>query len=153
MRIIIAGGGTGGHLFPGIAVAEELTSRGHEVSFVGTARGIEARAVPQAGFKLELIDISGLKSTGFTARLKGIYRVPKALLQSLSILRRIKPALVIGVGGYASGPMVLAAWMSGRPTAILEQNSVPGFTNRTLGKFAKLIFGAFETAQKYFPQT
>jgi UDP-N-acetylglucosamine--N-acetylmuramyl-(pentapeptide) pyrophosphoryl-undecaprenol N-acetylglucosamine transferase len=153
MKILIAGGGTGGHLFPGLAVAEELSTRGHEVSFVGTARGIEARAVPQAGYKLEVIDISGLKGNKFLGLAKGLYRVPKALGQSFSILRRIKPDLVVGVGGYASGPLVLAAWMSGRPTAILEQNSVPGFTNRTLGKCVKLIFGAFETAARYFPKT
>jgi len=153
MKILIAGGGTGGHLFPGLAVAEELSARGHDVSFVGTARGIESRAVPQAGYPLELIDISGLKGSGFSTFLKGAYRVPKSLVQSFSILRRTKPDLVVGVGGYASGPMVLAAWMSGRPTAILEQNSVPGFTNRTLGKFVKLILGAFETAGKHFPKT
>ena len=153
MKIVIAGGGTGGHLFPGLAVAEELSARGHQVSFVGTARGIESKAVPQAGYPLALIDISGLKSSGFAGFVKGAYRIPKSLAQSFSILRRIKPDLVVGVGGYASGPMVLAAWMSGRPTAILEQNSVPGVTNRTLGKFVKLIFGAFETASKYFPKT
>jgi UDP-N-acetylglucosamine--N-acetylmuramyl-(pentapeptide) pyrophosphoryl-undecaprenol N-acetylglucosamine transferase len=153
MKIVIAGGGTGGHLFPGLAVAEELTARGHAVTFVGTARGIESKAVPQAGYPLELIDISGLKGSGFAGFVKGAYRVPKSLGQSFSILRRTKPDLVVGVGGYASGPMVLAAWMSGRPTAILEQNSVPGVTNRTLGKFAKLIFGAFETASKYFSKT
>jgi UDP-N-acetylglucosamine--N-acetylmuramyl-(pentapeptide) pyrophosphoryl-undecaprenol N-acetylglucosamine transferase len=153
MTILIAGGGTGGHLFPGLAVAEELKARGHEVVFAGTARGIEARAVPQAGYKLELIDISGLKNSGFSGFVKGAWRIPKSLGQSFSILRRIKPDLVVGVGGYASGPMVLAAWMTRRPTAILEQNSVPGVTNRTLGKFAKRIFGAFETGAKYFPKT
>lgn len=153
MKILIAGGGTGGHLFPGLAVAEELSSRGHEVRFVGTARGIEARAVPQAGYELDLIDISGLKGSGFRGLFKGLYRVPKSYAQSLSILRRRKPDLVVGVGGYASGPMVLAAAFSRRPTAILEQNSVPGVTNRTLGKFVKRIFGAFETARKHFPKT
>jgi UDP-N-acetylglucosamine--N-acetylmuramyl-(pentapeptide) pyrophosphoryl-undecaprenol N-acetylglucosamine transferase len=153
MRVLIAGGGTGGHLFPGLAVAEELVARGHKVDFVGTARGIEARAVPQAGYRLELIDISGLKGSSFLGFVKGIYRVPKALGQSFALLRRLKPDVVVGVGGYASGPVVLAAWLRGLPTAILEQNSVPGFTNRTLGKCVKLIFGAFETAQKYFPKT
>jgi UDP-N-acetylglucosamine--N-acetylmuramyl-(pentapeptide) pyrophosphoryl-undecaprenol N-acetylglucosamine transferase len=152
MKVLIAGGGTGGHLFPGLAVAEELSARGHEVRFVGTARGIEARAVPQAGYELELIDVSGLKGSGFKGTIKGLYRIPKSLGQSFSILRRIKPDLVIGVGGYASGPLVLAAALSGRPTAILEQNSVPGITNRTLGKFVKLIFGAFETARNRFPK-
>src|SRR4051812_38479597 len=145
MKIIIAGGGTGGHLFPGIAVAEELVARGHEVRFVGAPQGIEARAVPKAGYPLDLIDIAGIKRKGFKGSLAGLFRVPRALGQSRAILKREKPAVVVGVGGYASGPMVLAAALSGRPTAILEQNSIPGFTNKTLGKFVKVIFGAFQT--------
>ncbi|MDB4967748.1 MAG: pyrophosphoryl transferase [Myxococcales bacterium] len=150
MKIIIAGGGTGGHLFPGIAVAEELVARGHEVRFVGTAKGIEARAVPKAGYPLDLIDISGLKKKGFVGTLSGLIRVPRAMSQSRAILKRENPAVVIGVGGYASGPVVLAAALSGRATAILEQNSVPGFTNKTLGKFVRVIFGAFQTAGNSF---
>jgi len=152
MRVIIAGGGTGGHLFPGIAVAEELTARGHDVRFVGTAKGIEARAVPKAGYPLDLIDIAGLKKKGFAGALTGLFRVPRAMGQSRAILKRENPDVVVGVGGYASGPMVLAAALGGRPTAILEQNSVPGFTNKTLGKFVKVVFGAFETAHHSFPR-
>lgn len=152
MKIIIAGGGTGGHLFPGIAVAEELVARGHEVRFVGTAKGIEARAVPKAGYPLDLIDISGIKSRGFKGAFGGLFRVPRAMRQSNAILKREKPDVVVGVGGYASGPMVLRAALAGVPTAVLEQNSVPGFTNKTLAKFAKLVFGAFETARKSFPK-
>jgi UDP-N-acetylglucosamine--N-acetylmuramyl-(pentapeptide) pyrophosphoryl-undecaprenol N-acetylglucosamine transferase len=151
MRVVIAGGGTGGHLFPGIAVAEELTARGHEVTFVGTARGIEARVVPGLGWPLELIDVSGLKGAGAGGFAKGMVRLPKALGQSFAVLKRVQPDMVVGVGGYASGPMVLAAALSGRPTAILEQNSVPGFTNRTLGKLVKVVFGAFESARRFFP--
>jgi UDP-N-acetylglucosamine--N-acetylmuramyl-(pentapeptide) pyrophosphoryl-undecaprenol N-acetylglucosamine transferase len=150
MKIIIAGGGTGGHLFPGIAVAEELVARGHEVRFVGTEKGIEARAVPKAGYALDLIEISGIKKKGFTGTLSGLLRVPRAMSQSRAILKRENPAVVVGVGGYASGPMVLAAALGGRPTAILEQNSVPGFTNKTLGRFVKVVFGAFQTAAKSF---
>jgi UDP-N-acetylglucosamine--N-acetylmuramyl-(pentapeptide) pyrophosphoryl-undecaprenol N-acetylglucosamine transferase len=151
VRVIIAGGGTGGHLFPGLAVAEELRARGHEVRFVGTEKGIEARAVPAAGYALDLIDIAGIKRRGFKAAMSGLWRVPKAMNQSRRILKRERPDVVVGVGGYASGPMVLAAALSGRPTAILEQNSVPGFTNRTLGRFTKTVFGAFETARGSFP--
>ena len=151
MRVIIAGGGTGGHLFPGLAVAEELAARGHQVRFVGTEKGIEARAVPAAGYALDLIDIAGIKRRGWKNAMSGLLRVPKAMNQSRLILKREKPDVVVGVGGYASGPMVLAAALSGRPTAILEQNSVPGFTNKTLGKFTKTVFGAFEAARASFP--
>jgi UDP-N-acetylglucosamine--N-acetylmuramyl-(pentapeptide) pyrophosphoryl-undecaprenol N-acetylglucosamine transferase len=150
MKVIIAGGGTGGHLFPGIAVAEELVARGHSVRFVGTEKGIEARAVPKAGYPLDLIDIAGIKAKGFKGTLSGLWRVPRAMRQSRAILKREAPDVVVGVGGYASGPMVLAAALGGRPTAILEQNSIPGFTNKTLGKFVKVIFGAFKTAESAF---
>jgi UDP-N-acetylglucosamine--N-acetylmuramyl-(pentapeptide) pyrophosphoryl-undecaprenol N-acetylglucosamine transferase len=151
MKVIIAGGGTGGHLFPGIAVAEELVARGHEVRFVGTARGIEAKVCPRDGWALDLIDVGGLKGGGVLGLIKGLFRVPRAMMQSFALLRRHKPDLVIGVGGYASGPVVLAASLSGRPTAILEQNSVPGITNRMLGRVVGAVFGAFDAAQKFFP--
>jgi UDP-N-acetylglucosamine--N-acetylmuramyl-(pentapeptide) pyrophosphoryl-undecaprenol N-acetylglucosamine transferase len=151
VNVVIAGGGTGGHLFPGIAVAEELAARGHDVTFVGTARGIEARVCPKEGWPLELIEVGGIKGGGFGGALRGILRVPRALAQSRAILKRIDPQLVVGVGGYASGPVVLAAALGGRPTAILEQNSVPGFTNRVLGRFVKAVFGAFEGARARFP--
>lgn len=152
MRFIIAGGGTGGHLFPGLAVAEELRARGHEVRFVGTLKGIEARAVPAADYPIDFIDIAGIKRAGWKAAVRGVGAVPRAMLQSRAILKAQRPDVVVGVGGYASGPMVLAAALSGRPTAILEQNSIPGFTNRTLGKLAKAVFGAFETARAAFPK-
>jgi UDP-N-acetylglucosamine--N-acetylmuramyl-(pentapeptide) pyrophosphoryl-undecaprenol N-acetylglucosamine transferase len=151
MKVVIAGGGTGGHLFPGIAVAEELAARGHEVRFVGTARGIEARVCPKEGWPLDLIDVAGLKGSGPLGLVKGLLRVPRALWQSWRLLSKHRPDLVIGVGGYASGPMVLAAALTGRPTAILEQNSVPGITNRILGKLVRVVFGAFEAARRSFP--
>ncbi len=150
MKVLIAGGGTGGHLFPGIAVAEELVARGHEVTFVGTERGIEARVCPKEGWPLELIDVGGIKGGGFFGALKGLARVPRAMLQSRRILKKIDPQLVVGVGGYASGPLVLAAALGGRPTAILEQNSVPGLTNRVLGRFVQAVFIAFEGARPRF---
>jgi UDP-N-acetylglucosamine--N-acetylmuramyl-(pentapeptide) pyrophosphoryl-undecaprenol N-acetylglucosamine transferase len=151
VKIVIAGGGTGGHLFPGIAVAEELRARGHEVVFVGTARGIEAKAVPAAGWALELIDVKGIKGGGIGGALAGLVRVPKALSQSGTILKRVGAELVVGVGGYASGPVVMRAAVMGLPTAILEQNSVPGITNRILGRVVKRVFGAFAGAARYFP--
>ena len=151
MRVIIAGGGTGGHLYPGIAIAEEVTSRpGGEVLFVGTARGLEATLVPGAGYPLELLEVSGIKRTGVRGLVRGLLRLPKAFLGSRAILRRFRPDMVIGVGGYASGPIVLAAALSGYPTAIQEQNSRPGFTNRLLGRFVRRVFVAFEESRKYF---
>ncbi len=151
MRLLIAGGGTGGHLYPGIAVAEEVTARGGEVLFVGTTRGIEGRVVPAAGYALELLDVSGLKGMGPVGLVRGLSRLPMALGQSLAILRRFRPDVVLGVGGYASGPMVLAAALARIPTAIQEQNSVPGFTNRQLGRFVRRVFTAFDEAAAFFP--
>jgi UDP-N-acetylglucosamine--N-acetylmuramyl-(pentapeptide) pyrophosphoryl-undecaprenol N-acetylglucosamine transferase len=150
LRVLIAGGGTGGHLYPGIAVAEAIAAAGGEVSFVGTERGLETRLIPQAGFPLELMKVSGLKRMGLAAFLRGLGRLPGAFLESRRILRRRRPDVVLGVGGYASGPLVLTAALSGIPTAIQEQNSVPGFTNRVLGRFARRVFVAFEDAAPAF---
>jgi len=152
MRVVIAGGGTGGHLFPGIALAEELRARGgHDVLFVGTKQGIEARVLPKEGWPLELIDASGIKGAGVRGVLRGLLRVPRAVAQSFRILRRFRPDLVVGVGGYASGPLVFAAALLGKPTAILEQNSIPGVTNRMLGRIVRAVFAAFEESRRFFP--
>jgi UDP-N-acetylglucosamine--N-acetylmuramyl-(pentapeptide) pyrophosphoryl-undecaprenol N-acetylglucosamine transferase len=151
-RLMIAGGGTGGHLFPGVAVAEELKRRepGSEVLFVGTTRGIESRVLPDLGWALEHIEVSGLKTVGLTGAMRGALRVPGALLQSRRIIKAFAPDVVIGVGGYASGPVVLAARLMGIPTAILEQNSIPGLTNRILGKVARRIFLSFSHTRQFF---
>lgn len=151
MNVIIAGGGTGGHLFPGVALAEELRGRGHDVTFVGTHKGIEARVVPELGWPLELIDVAGMKGTGVMGALRGAAMIPRAMAQAGAILRRVQPALVVGVGGYASGPMVMRAVLARVPTAILEQNSVPGITNKALGRIVRLVCGAFPGARRYFP--
>jgi len=152
MRLLVAGGGTGGHLYPGIALAEEIVRRGGgEVLFVGTSRGIETRAVPAAGFRLETLRVSGLKRMGLLGTLRGLLRLPFAWLRSFGILRRFRPDVVIGVGGYASGPLLLAAVLAGYPTAIQEQNSVPGLTNRVLGRLVALVFIAFADAARHFP--
>jgi len=151
MRLLVAGGGTGGHLYPGIALAEEVSSRpGGAVLFVGTARGLETKLVPAAGFELQLLDVSGLNRVGLGNVVKGLGRLPKAFFASRALLKRFRPDLVIGVGGYASGPLVLAAALLGYPTAIQEQNSQPGFTNRVLGVFARRVFVAFEDAKRFF---
>jgi UDP-N-acetylglucosamine--N-acetylmuramyl-(pentapeptide) pyrophosphoryl-undecaprenol N-acetylglucosamine transferase len=150
LRVLIAGGGTGGHLYPGIAVAEEIVAAGGEVLFVGTARGLETKLVPAAGFRLELLDVSGLKRMGPLGFVRGLRRLPAALLQSRRILRRFRPDVVLGVGGYASGPLVLVASLCGYPTAVQEQNSRPGFTNRVLGYFVSRVFVAFAGAARSF---
>jgi UDP-N-acetylglucosamine--N-acetylmuramyl-(pentapeptide) pyrophosphoryl-undecaprenol N-acetylglucosamine transferase len=152
MRLIVAGGGTGGHLFPGVAIAEEVKARdpAAEVLFVGTARGIEARVCPKLGWPLEMIDASGLKTVGALGALRGLAKVPRALLQSRRIVRKFRPDAVLGVGGYASGPVVLAARLSGVPTAILEPNSVPGLANRMVGRLVRHVFLAFDETRPYF---
>jgi UDP-N-acetylglucosamine--N-acetylmuramyl-(pentapeptide) pyrophosphoryl-undecaprenol N-acetylglucosamine transferase len=153
MRMLIAGGGTGGHLFPGLALAEEVKTRHprNDVLFVGTSRGLETRIVPKNGFPLELIDVGPLKRQGGAGTLRGLFRLPRALWQSRRILRRFDPDVVVGVGGYASGPLVIVAWMMRIPTAVQEQNALPGFTNRTLGHFTRACFIAFEEARAAFP--
>ena len=152
MKLVIAGGGTGGHLFPGVAIAEEMRARegSAEITFVGTARGIEARVLPELGWPLELIEVSGLKTVGIKGAIKGLFRLPRAWWQARALLKRLQPDAVIGVGGYASGPVVLAAKLRGIPTAICEQNSIPGLTNKILGRLARRVFLSFETSRKFF---
>jgi len=154
VRLLVAGGGTGGHVFPGIALAEEVVTRhpANDVIFVGTARGLEATIVPKEGFPIELIDVKGLKGKGLLQTLKNLLLLPLAFVQSARILRRWRPDVVVGVGGYASGPVVLVAWLLRIPTAVQEQNAIPGFTNRVLGRFAKAAFTAFPEAARHFPR-
>ncbi len=153
MRIVIAGGGTGGHLFPGIAIAEEVMARGdtNEVVFVGTKKGIEHRILAGLGYELQEIDIEGVKGRGLKALIKVTYQIPHSMWQSRQILKRFCPDVVIGVGGYASGPAVITARILGIPAAIAEQNAVPGITNRILGKFANLIFVTYAQTKEWFP--
>jgi UDP-N-acetylglucosamine--N-acetylmuramyl-(pentapeptide) pyrophosphoryl-undecaprenol N-acetylglucosamine transferase len=151
LRVLIAGGGTGGHLYPGIALAEEITATpGGEVLFVGTSRGLESKLVPEAGFPLELMEVSGLKRTGLKAFWRGLALLPKAFKRSRELLKKFRPDLVVGVGGYASGPLVFVAALTGYPTVIQEQNSRPGFTNRILGRLARRVFVAFSEARGSF---
>lgn len=152
MRIVIAGGGTGGHLFPGIAIAEEFIKRDKqtEVLFIGTQKGIESKILGQVGYELRTIDVEGIKGRGGKALVKGFYQIPQSMWQSRRALKSFRPQIVIGVGGYASGPAVLAAYFMGIPTAIAEQNAVPGITNRILGRFADKIFITYaQTAMSF----
>jgi UDP-N-acetylglucosamine--N-acetylmuramyl-(pentapeptide) pyrophosphoryl-undecaprenol N-acetylglucosamine transferase len=152
MRMLVAGGGTGGHVFPGIALAEEVVTRhpANDVVFVGTERGLEARVVPEAGFPIELIEVKGLKGKGIVGVLLNLLLLPRAFFQSWRILRRWRPDVVIGVGGYASGPVVLVAALMRIPTAVQEQNAIAGFTNRFLGHFVEAAFTAFPEAARHF---
>lgn len=151
MHVVIAGGGTGGHLFPGLAVAEELKNRGVHISFVGTSRGLEANVVPKYGYPFYTVDVTGIKGKGFSQKIKSIFRLPRSAWQARKLLASLHPDVVIGVGGYASGPMAVLAAYYGIPVALLEQNSIPGLTNRISGRLAKEIFLSFPDSASFFP--
>jgi len=155
MRLIIAGGGTGGHLFPGIAVAQEFLARGtgNEVLFVGTERGIEARMLPKLGYRLETISASGVKGFGTGRKIMGALRMLYGYAQSRKILKEFKPDLVLGVGGYASAPLVLAARGLGIRRFIHEQNATPGLANKVLGRIADGIFISMPESAAFFPES
>ena len=136
MKVIIAGGGTGGHLFPGIAIAEEFLRRDQTSSilFIGTKRGLEKRVLGNMGFNLHTLDVEGIKGRGIAKALGAILKIPRSLVESYRLIRAFCPDIVIGVGGYASGPAVMTARLMGIKTAIAEQNALPGITNRILGR-------------------
>ena len=152
LRVVIAGGGTGGHLYPGIAVARELLARrpDAQISFAGTARGIESRVVPREGFSLDLIRSGGLKGKSPLERATGVWLLPLSAFDAWRILSARRPDLVIGVGGYSSGPVVLMAAASGIPTMLLEQNAVPGLTNRWLAPIVDAAAVTFESTRTFF---
>jgi len=146
LRVVIAGGGTGGHLYPGIAVAEEIRARNprNRVLFVSRGNDFERSALARAGFPLETITVEGLKGRGVWNQMRALGRLPRAVLQSARILRAFGPDLVIGLGSYAAGPMIVAAWLRRRPVALCEQNTLPGIANRGLAPLADRIYTAFE---------
>ncbi len=152
IKLLIAGGKTGGHLFPGIAVAHCFLQRGaeREVMFVGTKDGIESRVLPKEGLALATVRSAGLRGKGAGAILRGLVLIPVALLESVGILRSFRPDVAFGVGGFVSGPALLAAKLMGVPFAILEQNVTPGVTNRVLARIAKKVFVSFEESLDYF---
>lgn len=154
MRLIIAGGGTGGHLFPGMAVAEEFLARdpANQVLFVGTERGIESRAVPAAGYRLELISAAGVRGKGSLSKLKAGAMMLYGYAQSRTILKEFLPDMVLGVGGYASLPMVMAARGMQIPTFIHEQNAIPGMTNKLLARIVNQVFITLDESARYFPE-
>jgi UDP-N-acetylglucosamine--N-acetylmuramyl-(pentapeptide) pyrophosphoryl-undecaprenol N-acetylglucosamine transferase len=152
MKVVFAGGGTGGHLYPGIAVARELLARrpDSQISFAGTARGIEARVVPREGFTLDLLRSGGLKGKSLADRARGAALLPLGLVDAWRIVSRRQPQLVIGVGGYSSGPVVLVAALRGVPTMLLEQNAVPGLTNRLLARIVRAAAVTFDSTRGFF---
>jgi UDP-N-acetylglucosamine--N-acetylmuramyl-(pentapeptide) pyrophosphoryl-undecaprenol N-acetylglucosamine transferase len=151
-HIVVAGGGTGGHLFPGIAIAEAFQAAeiGCRVLFVGTGRPLEAKVIPAAGFAHRTIRIEGIKGRGARGLAAALLKMPGALVQSLAILRRFDAHLVVGVGSYAAGPVILAARLLRTPVVLHEQNSVAGITNRLLAPFASRIYLSFETSRSSF---
>ena len=147
---LMAGGGTGGHIVPAIAVAQELRRRGHKVIFSGTKKGLESRLVPAAGFSIEWIEIGGLKGLGLGALPRLAVNLPRAVLISLRVLRREKVAAVFSMGGFVAGPVVLAAAAIGVPLVVMEPNAMPGLTNRRMAKLAYRALLMFEEAGQFF---
>ncbi len=152
-HIVITGGGTGGHLFPGIAIARAFQQRLAETAilFVGTGRELERRVIKEAGYRHAVIRVRGLKGMGLFRQLRSLLALPGALLGAGAILWRFRPAVVIGVGGYAAGPVCLAAWLMRIPVCLQEQNSLPGITNRLLARLARRIYTSFTASRTHFP--
>jgi UDP-N-acetylglucosamine--N-acetylmuramyl-(pentapeptide) pyrophosphoryl-undecaprenol N-acetylglucosamine transferase len=152
MKVLIAAGGTGGHIYPGIAVAKEVMRRDEtsEVLFVGTARGLETKIVPDNGFQLSLIKSAGLKNVGFVGKLKGLFILPKSFLEARRLIKDFKPDVVIGAGGYVSGPVLLTASLMRVPTLVMDSNALPGFTNRRLAPFVTKAALTFDEALPFF---
>lgn len=143
VRVMIMAGGTGGHVFPALAVAENLRDAGHDVSWLGTRKGIEAAVVPAAGFAMDWLSVSGLRGKGIVSLLLAPFMLLKACIQASKIIRQRQPDVVLGLGGFASGPGGLMSWVHGKPLVIHEQNRVPGTTNRLLKRLATRVLEAF----------
>jgi UDP-N-acetylglucosamine--N-acetylmuramyl-(pentapeptide) pyrophosphoryl-undecaprenol N-acetylglucosamine transferase len=148
-RFLMAGGGTGGHVIPAIAVAQELQKRGHSVFFVGTERGLESRLVPAAGFELRRIEIGGLNRVGVAQKLATLWRLPFVTAESMEFAREADA--VFSMGGYVAGPPVIAAILRRRPVVVMEPNAIPGFTNRRIARFVARALVNFPETSRYFP--
>ena len=148
---IMAGGGTGGHVIPALAVARELRARGHEVRFIGTRKGIEARLAPAESFPIEWIEIGGLKRVGLRRTVATLAELPWSVWQAARMLDRAKPAAVFSTGGYVAGPVLLAALWKRLPVVVMEPNAVPGFTHRRLARFVARALVSFPETGRWFP--
>ncbi|MDN5937240.1 MAG: undecaprenyldiphospho-muramoylpentapeptide beta-N-acetylglucosaminyltransferase [Salinisphaera sp.] len=146
LRVLMMAGGTGGHVFPALAVADALRERGAEVVWLGTRAGLEARVVPDAGYRMEWLQVAGLRGKGAASWLAAPWRLVRALAHALAIVRRVAPQVVVGMGGFVSGPGGLAAWLLRRPLLIHEQNATAGLTNRLLARLARRRMQAFPGA-------
>lgn len=153
MKVLIAAGGTGGHVYPALAVAHELKRKDPNVQiiFVGTKNGFEANILPGHGFPIEFIEIGGIHAKSWDQKIKNIFLIPGALIKTQKLITKHKPDVVFGIGGYVSGLLLILSSMQGIHTAILEPNVVAGVTNKWLGKFVEKIYIAFEESRKYFP--
>jgi len=152
LSVLIAGGGTGGHLYPGIAVAREIMRRTPEaqITFVGTTAGIESRVIPREGFALDTIRSAGLKGKSVASLVRGIALLPASAVDAWRAISRRRPSIVIGVGGYSSGPVVLLAALRGIPTLLMEQNAMPGVTNRLLARFVRAAAVTYDESARFF---
>jgi len=151
LPFVMAGGGTGGHIIPALAVAKELRNRGHKPFFIGTQDGMEARMVPQEGFEIDWIEIGGLNRVDLTRRLTTLAQLPGSVLRTLNIFRKRRPRAVFSMGGYVAGPVMLAAWMRRIPIALMEPNAIPGLTNRRMAKLVTKALVSFPETMEYFP--
>ncbi|MFO7605164.1 MAG: undecaprenyldiphospho-muramoylpentapeptide beta-N-acetylglucosaminyltransferase [Desulfurivibrionaceae bacterium] len=153
LRLVVTGGGTGGHLFPGIAVAEKIMAErpGSEVLFIGTGRQVDNRVLGERPFRTAVLECGGVKGKSVAAALGALFRLPLAFFKAVSILRGFGPDLVLGVGGYVTGPVLLAAKTVGIPTCIHEQNSIPGLANKLTGRFVDRVFLSIPGSEGYFP--
>ena len=152
LTFVMAGGGTGGHVLPALAVARELRVRGHQVRFVGVERGMEAKLVPAENFPIEWIEIGGLNRVGFRQTLSTLGELPFSVWQAARILDRAAPAAVFSMGGYVAGPVLLAAVWKRIPIVIMEPNAIPGFTHRHLARFVSRALLSFAEAERWFPK-
>ncbi len=155
LRLVIAGGGTGGHLFPGIAIAQEFMQRNAEnrVLFIGTGKSFEKQILSKMGYSHHKITVEGFKGRGILKQMHALFKIPRGLFQSVDILNRFKPHLILGVGSYAAGPVILGGWLLGIKSVLHEQNLLPGITNRLLAPIARRIYISFQDTQsKFNPQ-
>jgi UDP-N-acetylglucosamine--N-acetylmuramyl-(pentapeptide) pyrophosphoryl-undecaprenol N-acetylglucosamine transferase len=151
LRIVIAGGGTGGHLFPGIAIAQEFETRNpaSKIIFVSTGNPLERSVLSKTGYPLQTVTVAGIKGRGLWNQIKSVAKIPKGILEANRILKNFSPDLTVGLGSYSAGPVVFAAWLRRIPIAVHEQNILPGITNRILSRFANRVYISFENTRSH----